>query len=1212
MLLSRLLRTCLVAIAVAVVVSSSGSAQSGLTLQVSANSNRSAAVPLAGAEVSGAAKYVFLAGATGVTGVSFYLDDPNATGPAAQVEGGAPWDFAGTAANGTANHWDTRGLINGPHTITAVVTLANGSQTSVTAEFTVNNLPGSGGPGGPPGFAPTFQVSAKSDRSNPVPLAGGVVAGPRQHVFLTPAAGPSGVRFYLDDPHADGPAFTVEGKAPWDFAGTAEDGKSANAWDTRGLTNGAHTITAIIAFADGSQTSVTTEFTVNNQPKPCQALQCSDAMVALPYALDFGSDHGKVLDAGGIGTGFTYIDVPENSPGYLPGKLQMDTAAGELKIATTAGTQYLLNNDQDNALGVGVDAPNQITVVKTHVINPPRGIPTGGSEQVGLWFGNDEDNYVKLVILSTDKGMQMQALLETGGAKKAYKNSSILPNLPTSRVDLRLKANPVDRTVTFSYNLNNGTYRTLASFVVPPEMFSFDAAGIDPRIGTRTFTGILARHGNGAEMTQRFDSFSVTSETPPPPAPSSDGIAFERSTFDVGFPTSMVEGPDGRLYVSELFGTIHAFTLDAEKKVVADQVIETLNPRLLLGLTIDPSSTPSNVKLVASHSSPSIDNGEANSSTVTRLSGPSFANREDIVTGLPRAKANHAINSIHYGPDGRLYIAQGGNTGAGAPNTANTEFGTMREQPLSAAMLVADVNAPGFDGSCHNGSDIFGPPPCDVQVFASGLRNTYDFVHHSNGSIYGPNNGLGVTGTFPPSASPPCFGFGSTVSYQQGGQNPGDQPDGLNRIVQGRYYGHPNPTRNECIFGDGTFQNAQPLPNYTPPMHVLGLNKSTNGIIEYTDGTKFCGVLKGDMLVANYSVGDDITRLKLAADGLSVTGSGQLQGGLSDPLPMAMGHDGTVYVGETGGNRVSVLKPVDTGCWNQLASLPKDLLDVAGTALGGKFYLLAGKTPTTYERTMYIYDPATNAWTTGSEPPAVYPSVENPAVVAANGKLYMFGGQTDPFKGAVKNAAVYDPATQQWTMLPTMPTARGGAAAVAKDGKIWVIGGMASTGGSLTAVEVFDTATNTWSAAPPLGTRRDNPGAAVLQGNIYVFGGRTREATGQESAPTLETTEMFDATANVWVPKAPMPTGRRTFVVGLLRGRAQIMGGEKTPAGGTFPQNEEYDAATDTWRTLNNMKPGRHGAAAATIDGKVYVAGGGITGGGSYSGVHEAFGFMTP
>jgi glucose/arabinose dehydrogenase len=238
-------------------------------------------------------------------------------------------------------------------------------------------------------------------------------------------------------------------------------------------------------------------------------------------------------------------------------------------------------------------------------------------------------------------------------------------------------------------------------------------------------------------------------------SPLSEGIAFQKVSSSVPMPTSMALGPDGRLYVSELFGTIHALTLDGGKAVIDNQVITTLGSRLTLGLDVDPKSTPSNVILWASHSNPSIFAGEPNTGIVSRLSGAGFEERVDVITGLPRAIANHATNSLHFGPDEALYIAQGGNTGAGAPNTEPSEFGTMSEQPLSAALLVADVRDPTFDGTCNNESDIFGPPPCDVETFATGLRNTYDFVFHSNGSIYAPDNGLGVTGTFPPSPTPP-------------------------------------------------------------------------------------------------------------------------------------------------------------------------------------------------------------------------------------------------------------------------------------------------------------------------------------------------------------------------------------------------------------------------------------------------------------------------
>jgi N-acetylneuraminic acid mutarotase len=81
------------------------------------------------------------------------------------------------------------------------------------------------------------------------------------------------------------------------------------------------------------------------------------------------------------------------------------------------------------------------------------------------------------------------------------------------------------------------------------------------------------------------------------------------------------------------------------------------------------------------------------------------------------------------------------------------------------------------------------------------------------------------------------------------------------------------------------------------------------------------------------------------------------------------------------------------------------------------------------------------------------------------------------------------------------------------------------------------------------------------------------------------------------------------MVVGTLNGRAQVMGGEKTPNGGTFEQNEEYDPTTDSWRILEPMPTPRHGAVAGVLGGSLYVTGGGAQGGSSFTNVTEVFGF---
>src|SRR5205814_5343413 len=83
--------------------------------------------------------YVFVSPATGVTRVRFWLDNPQMSGTPRQTEGAAPWDFAGTAANGTANPTNTTTIPNGSHTITAAVDKSAGGTDVLTSSFTVSN-----------------------------------------------------------------------------------------------------------------------------------------------------------------------------------------------------------------------------------------------------------------------------------------------------------------------------------------------------------------------------------------------------------------------------------------------------------------------------------------------------------------------------------------------------------------------------------------------------------------------------------------------------------------------------------------------------------------------------------------------------------------------------------------------------------------------------------------------------------------------------------------------------------------------------------------------------------------------------------------------------------------------------------------------------------------------------------------------------------------
>ncbi|MBD2502153.1 Kelch repeat-containing protein [Anabaena azotica] len=1069
---------------------------------------------------------------------------------------------------------------------------------------------------------PELLLSLFADRSNPVPFTGQSVNG-KIYVFVS-GTEISQVSFYLDDPDRISPPRQVVNLSPYDFALTAANGQ-ANPFDTKTIANGSHTITAVISLSGGETQVINGIFTVNQQQESCSfisPLACTQVRVTGAYNLNFDGSGGGIKDKNGVGTGFTMIDPPTKPgnpnpnpdvPGYWAEKLQVDTTNKKLKITTTSGLNVRDVNSLDNALGVGLNLPSQTIEIKT-TLSALVAAP-GGFAQAGLWFGQatgsgrgtSQDNYIKLVVISPKVGVyQVEALLEKQGVVVSNKTANLAAN--TSSVTLSLLLNPQTQTVTAQYQIGNNK-QTLFTFTnVPPEWFSFDQAGIEPNVKTRSFGGIFASHRNAPNpIIFTFDSFSVTEQAN---VVVGSNFNFGRWSFPVNQPTAMVLGQDGRLYVTELLGTIHAFRLNYETQTVIDeQIIDTIRtsqgnvPRLTLGIDTDPASTPDNVILWVAHSDGKIlpngtFDGAVNSGIVSRLSGTGFATIENVITGLPRAIANHATNSIHFGPDGKLYLAQGGNTGAGAPNTAPSEFGDRPEQPLSAALLVADVNAPGFQGSCATPIGQFGiPETCNVQVYASGLRNSYDFVWHSNGSLYATDNGLGVTGTIPPSPAPNCTGLSPLTL------NPGKQPDLLLKVEQGKYYGHPNPYRNQCVFKNGTFQGVTPLANYQPPLATLGENLSANGIIEYT-ANNFFGQLKGQLLIANFSLGDNITRIKLSPDGLSVVESATLASQFTEPLPLETDAQGNIYVGEFNGNKVTVLVPL--GAWITKQPVPNAILDAGGAAVDGKLYMVGGKTATTYISTLYIYNPATDSWTSGPNLPG--PAVENPAVVEYNGKLYIFGGSTQPFSGAVTNSAVFDPTTSTWTSIAPMTTGRGGATAGVLNDHIYVVGGLDAGGASLASVEVYNIATNTWNTATPMATPRDNPGSAVVAGKLYIFGGRTREANGTTVNGTLATVEIYDPTTNSWSAGAQMPTGRRAMSVGTLNNRIQVIGGEITNTGGVFSQNEEYNPTTNSWRTLTPAKTPRHGAATATINNVIYIAGG-HAGGSSLSNVTEGFAF---
>jgi fibronectin type 3 domain-containing protein len=450
-------------------------------------------------------------------------------------------------------------------------------------------------------------------------------------------------------------------------------------------------------------------------------------------------------------------------------------------------------------------------------------------------------------------------------------------------------------------------------------------------------------------------------------------IAFEKVQLTVATGhkySGLTMGPDGRLYAATSEGLIHRFDVRADGTLGAPEVISTVQannggPRFITGVRFDPSSTAANLILWVSHNFSALENATDWTGQISRLSGADLEVYQDYVVGLPRSVRDHLTNQIDFGPDGKLYFSQGSMTAMGAPDNA---WGLRGEHLLAGAILRLDTaavtqriaNGQGALNVKTEGPNAYNPfaAGAPLTLFATGVRNAYDLIWHSNGSLYAPTNGSAANGATPSFAGGTFNGpridtaaNGPFTSNPITGIDRVNQTenDFLHRVVDGGYYGHPNPTRGEFVQDGGNPTSGvdyeeftqypvgtQPDRNYRGAAYVFGKNYSPNGVIEYKSDA-FGGLLKGKLLIVRYSGGDDVVSMDVQADG-SVAGlqSGIAGlGGLVDPLDLT--HDaasGNIYVSEYGADRITLLRPITPGARAEANKPTFYFNDVRGGAAG--------------------------------------------------------------------------------------------------------------------------------------------------------------------------------------------------------------------------------------------------------------------------------------
>ncbi|WP_437960169.1 kelch repeat-containing protein [Sorangium sp. So ce119] len=372
------------------------------------------------------------------------------------------------------------------------------------------------------------------------------------------------------------------------------------------------------------------------------------------------------------------------------------------------------------------------------------------------------------------------------------------------------------------------------------------------------------------------------------------------------------------------------------------------------------------------------------------------------------------------------------------------------------------------------------------------------------------------------------------------------------------------------------------------------------------------------------------------------------------PLP-----DGEVLIagGSTRGNAIigsAEVLDLASGTWSSVGDmLTARTLHIAVPLQGGEVLVAGGKirvgpgeigTLSSAE----VFDPATKAWR--STEPMIVDRSSPTATVLPDGRVLVTGGDRDEVIDGVEHglkidsAEVFDPASETWSPIPPMPTARSQhTASLLSDGRVLVAGGQGAWP-DLDSAEVFDPASGMWRAVAPMVDARSQHTASLLpDGRVLVAGGngdgslasvevfdpassvwsraddmanarheltmtalpdgRVLAAGGYAQSAVTNSAEVFDPTSGTWSPADSMNTARfQQTATALGDGRVLVVGGEDFLTGQRIDSVEIFDPVSGVWRALASISARSSHTAALLSDGRVLITGGS----GNETGLHHA------
>ncbi|XP_041372118.1 kelch-like protein 18 [Gigantopelta aegis] len=197
------------------------------------------------------------------------------------------------------------------------------------------------------------------------------------------------------------------------------------------------------------------------------------------------------------------------------------------------------------------------------------------------------------------------------------------------------------------------------------------------------------------------------------------------------------------------------------------------------------------------------------------------------------------------------------------------------------------------------------------------------------------------------------------------------------------------------------------------------------------------------------------------------------------------------------------------------------------------------------------------------------------------GVIYAVGGLTSS-GDSLSTVEYFDPVVGRWIVAEAMSTMRSRVGVSVLNGLLYAIGGYNGSE-RLCTVEVFDPDSHRWKKVAAMNCKRSALGAASLNGKLFVCG-------GYDGVSSLRSVELYDPKNNVWVMSTSMHKYRSAAGVAILHGEIYACGGHDGLS--IFDSVECFNMTTGLWRTVASMNSKRCRLGVAALNGQLYAVGG--------------------